>query len=52
MKFGKLLQKTTEGMGPEMESLFVRYKELKKHLKAMKQQPKPAQGGTWHIRPC
>eukprot|EP00775_Hariotina_reticulata_P002343 gene2343-2650_t len=43
MKFGKLLQKTTEDMGTEMESLFVRYKELKKHLKAMKQQPKPAQ---------
>jgi hypothetical protein len=35
MKFGKLLKETTEGM-PEMEDLFLRYKELKKHLKAMK----------------
>eukprot|EP00879_Flechtneria_rotunda_P017224 GHRR01018045.1.p2 GENE.GHRR01018045.1~~GHRR01018045.1.p2 ORF type:complete len:148 (+),score=77.92 GHRR01018045.1:395-838(+) len=40
MKFGKLLKETTEGMGPEMEDLFVRYKELKKHLKAMKKQQK------------
>lgn len=35
------LQETTEGMGPEMTDLFVRYKELKKYLKAMKKQKQP-----------
>eukprot|EP00882_Tetradesmus_deserticola_P008569 GHRQ01009037.1.p1 GENE.GHRQ01009037.1~~GHRQ01009037.1.p1 ORF type:complete len:179 (+),score=71.27 GHRQ01009037.1:567-1103(+) len=44
MKFGKLLKETTEGMGPEMTDLFVRYKELKKYLKAMKKQKQPAAG--------
>jgi hypothetical protein len=28
-------------MGPEMTDLFVRYKELKKYLKAMKKQKQP-----------
>lgn len=41
MKFGKLLKTTSEGM-PEMHSLFLRYKELKKHIKGMKANPKPA----------
>lgn len=43
MKFGKLLKETTEGMGPEMTDLFVRYKELKKYLKAMKKQKQPVE---------
>jgi hypothetical protein len=37
----RCLQETTEGMGPEMTDLFVRYKELKKYLKAMKKQKQP-----------
>jgi hypothetical protein len=40
MKFGKLLKTTSEGM-PEMHSLFLRYKELKKHIKGMKGHPQP-----------
>jgi hypothetical protein len=53
MKFNKLLDKAKEGF-PDADGMFLRYKELKKQLKAMKKGPAtdagkvkgPRQGGN------
>lgn len=46
MKFGKLLQTTAADM-PEMNQLFLRYKQLKKQLKGLPNQPDlPAADGA------
>jgi hypothetical protein len=47
MKFGKILSQTAEQF-PEMETLFLRYKQLKKQLKQMKVPEPGGDGGVAH----
>lgn len=48
MKFGKLLKEAGEGL-PEMHDLFLRYKELKKHLKAIKKRGPEEEAGMYVV---
>ncbi len=46
VQFGKVLKTTSENMPAEMHDLFLRYKELKKMIKAI-----PARGvGAWALK--